>query len=226
VIPADSEEHKKLYPNHLLERIGGCFGSAGFPEACRMAAKASVSRSLVYAFALFHLSQNLHANHPMDLGPDLFPHDHRSPFPDDHVRFAYSIVTAYAVLEQLGLALHGEAFRDGEWIAEKKLDLERRLQGAALDLSSLMQWQIRGGKTRIERARRTRPVKKAEWAFGAVRDIEIEIADAIADVRWLRSRVAAHDIKELAELISVYDVANVQDLARRCIMASLGYERK
>ena len=56
---------------------------------------------------------------------------------------------------------------------------------------------------------------------GPVRDFEAEVVDAIADVRWLRSAVSAHDIKVLASLISINDVANAQFLARRCILACL-----
>lgn len=223
IAPANTQEYERLYPNPMFDRAEGCLITGGLPQACRIAAKASRSRSLIYAFALFHLSQSIHSNHPMDLGPGSIPRDHRSPYPDDHVRFAYGIVAAYAVLEQLGLALHGEAFRNGEWIVEKKEELEGRLRSAGINLGELMSWQVRGAKTRIERARRTPSGKRAKWAFGAVRDIEIEVADAIADLRWLRSRVAAHDIKELAALISIYDVANSQDLARRCLGARLGY---
>jgi hypothetical protein len=59
-----------------------------------------------------------------------------------------------------------------------------------------------------------------------VRDEDVAVVDAIADLRWLRSAVAAHDVKDLASLLSIYDVANAQYMARRSILASLGLERK
>jgi len=80
---------------------------------------------------------------PMDLDPREFPYEHRTRIPDDHVRFAYSIVTAYAVLEQLGLALQGQAFHDGKWISAKKVELEKRLQKAGIDLNKLEVWLLR-----------------------------------------------------------------------------------
>lgn len=166
VIPADSGEHKRLYPSPLDDPSYSWINKAGFPEACSLAAKASRKRSYVYAFALFHLSQSLHSNHPMDLEPRLFPYEHRSPIPDDHVRFAYSIVTAYAILEQLGLALHGQAFENRKWIPTKKADLEKRLQKVGINYHKPIGWLLRDGKTRIERSRNAPTAKRAEWAWG------------------------------------------------------------
>jgi hypothetical protein len=157
----------------------------------------------------------------MDLDPDHFPYEHRTPIPDDHVRFAYSIVTAYAVLEQLGLALQAHSFKNKQWVPARKADLENRLQKVGINFHKPIGWLLRGGRTRIERSRDAQTVRKAEWARGAVRDFEAEVVDAIADVRWLRSNVAAHDVKKSASLISINDVANAQFLARRCILACL-----
>jgi hypothetical protein len=199
---------------------------SGFPAACRLAAKASKKRSHCYAISLYHVSQLLHANHPMDLHPDLSSKDIRSTEPHDHVRFGYSLIAAYAVLEQLGLALHGEAFSNGKWISAKRSDLEARLTRAGIDLKKPVIWHLRSGRTILERRRKTQPLKKASWSGGRVRDEEVEVVDAIADLRWLRSGVAAHDVKELARLLSVFDVLNAQLLARRCILACLDSERE
>jgi hypothetical protein len=223
VIPDDPLERKQLYPHPFFDHVSR-IRMAGFPEACRLAAKASTKRAYMYAFALYHVSQLLHVNEPMDLNDDLRPNQRRSPVPHDHVRFAYSIVTAYAVLEQLGLALHGEAFANGCWIPEKKRDLEERLNRAGINLGKPEYWLLRGGCTRLELMRRTQGLKKAKWAWGKVRDKEVAVVDAVADLRWIRSRVAAHDVKDLASLISIFDVANAQYLARRCILACMGLE--
>jgi hypothetical protein len=225
VIPVDPLERKQLYPNPLFDRESR-ISMGGFPEACRLAAKASMKRAYMYAFALYHVSQSLHANHPMDLEYTLRPDQRRSPLPHDHVRFAYSIVTAYAVLEQLGLALHEQIFANGRWIPEKKKDLEARLTRAGINLSKPGYWLLRGGRTRLELRRRLQGIKKAKWSGGKVRDVEIEVVDAVADLRWVRSRVAAHDVKDMASQISIFDVANAQYLARRCILACLGLEPK
>jgi hypothetical protein len=170
---------------------------------------------------LYQLSQSIHFNHPMDLHAELTSKETRSPIPQDHVRFAYSVISAYAVLEQLGLSLQGEAFKDGKWIIEKRSELEGRLNAVGLDLRQPAIWSLRGGRTSLERRRKTQAIGKAKWAYGSVRDEEVAIVDAIADLRWLRSGVAAHDVKDLARLLSVFDVANAQWLARRCLLACL-----
>ncbi len=223
VIPCNQTEYLQMYPDPLFApRIR--VQTAGFPEACELAAKASRKRAHSYAISLFHVSQLLHANEPMDLNPGLCSKDIRSAEPHDHVRFSYSLIAAYAVLEQLNLALHDKAFHDGKWIPAKRVDLESRLKRAGVDLSTPVIWRLRGGRTALEIRRKTQPLRKAKWAGALVRDEEVDVVDAIADLRWLRSRVAAHDVKDSARLLSVFDVANAQHLARRCILACLGYE--
>ena len=224
VIPFDQLECRQLYPNDFFG-WPTMLKMSGFPEACELAAKASQKRKYNYAIALYHVSRKLHANHPMDLHFDLRSRDIRSTEHHDHVRFGYSLVAAYAVLEQLGLALNGPAFRDGKWIPEIRAELENRLKRAGIDLTKPVIWHLRGGRTTLELRRKTQPLKKASWSGGRVRDEEVDVVDAIADLRWLRSGVAAHDVKELARLLSVFDVLNAQLLARRCILACLGCEK-
>jgi hypothetical protein len=193
-----------------------------FPAACHIAAKASRRRDHVYALALYRLSQILHSNAEMDFEPDLYPLKQRSSYPIDQARLAYAIVTAYAVVEQLGLAPLPQSFHKRSWIPEKRRDLERRLGVSGVDLSDRIVWQIRGGRTSIEiRSRRTNP-RRAIWAFGQVRDVDIDVVDAIDDVRAIRSGIAAHRIDELVRLVSIHDVSNAQQLAKRLLLASLG----
>lgn len=198
---------------------------SGFPLSCLIAQRASMKLRLVYAVALCRQSFALHANDIMDLTPGTFPYQHRSMNPRDHVRFAYAIVTAYAVLEQLGLSLHGECFVSGKWIKEKREELESRLRRAGISLSEPLLWTLRGGKTRLEAKRPPTVVRKCTWSRGQVRDCEVDFVDAIADLRWFRSRVAAHDIDSLASVLSVHDVANAQVLARRAVLESMGFDK-
>jgi hypothetical protein len=225
VIPCDPSEREEMY-RCSVPIWPSSIQTYGFPDACKLAARASRKRAHSYALSLYHVSQTLHANHPMDLNDDLRSSEFRSAACHDHVRFGYSLIAAYAVLEQLGLALTGEAFKQGNWIPEKRTELERRLTRVGIDLSKPAIWHLRGGRTTLERRRKTQPLKKARWARGRVRDEEVEIVDAIAELRWLRSGVAAHDVKGSARFLSVFDVVNAQDLARRCILACLGCEKR
>ncbi|MGH9612079.1 MAG: hypothetical protein ACRD4P_03255, partial [Bryobacteraceae bacterium] len=62
------------------------------------------------------------------------------------------------------------------------------------------------------------------WAQWDVRDALVELVDAIAHVSWLRSKISSHRMKhDLVQLVSVYDVANAQFLARRLLLESLGF---
>jgi hypothetical protein len=51
----------------------------------------------------------------------------------------------------------------------------------------------------------------------------MQMIDAIAYVGWLRSNVAAHTAKQpMLKVLSIYDVANAQHLARRLLMETMG----
>lgn len=224
VISEDDKEQSRLDPGSPYN-VREVWSNSGFPLSCLIAQRASMKRRLAYAIALCRQSFALHANDVMDLNPGEFPYQHRSMNPRDHVRFAYAIVTAYAVLEQLGLSLHGECFRSGKWIKEKREELESRLRRARISLSEPLLWTLRGGKTRLEAKRPPTVVRKCTWSRGQVRDCEVDFADAVADLRWFRSRVAAHDIDSLASVLSVHDVANAQGLARRAVLESMGFHK-
>ena len=200
--------------------------TADYPEACKLAARASRRRDWTYAAALLGQSMRLHVNHPMDLEPAMFPFDQRSPLPTDHVRFAYAIVLAYAVIEQLGLDVRASANRPsmvkGKWNPEVLSELEGRLESAHVHTTEPVVWLVRGGKTRLEAKRPPQSLGRQPWSCGNVRDCEVAMVDAIADVSWLRSCVASHRMTELTGLLSVHDVANSQFLAQRLLLDVLG----
>lgn len=205
--------------------------SAYYPRsivrACSLASRAGRRRSRLYALGILHRSMELHSNDPMQLDPASAGHVPLSPNTADHIRFAYAIVTAYAVLEQLGLEVRASqnnpSFINGAWNPRVRADLERRLDQAGVDLRNTAVWHLRGPRTRVEKARGIRAVRRANWAWGTVRDIEVDVVDAIAGASWLRSRVAAHRIGELARSLSIYDVANAQYLARRVFLEVMGF---
>lgn len=216
-------------PDDPLASLGtfGGFSTGGLPLACRLAAKASQRQTFVYALALFRQSQELHGNWIVDLDPRNYPQQIRSPFPQDHVRFAYAIITAYAVLEELSFALaSGPVYtRNRRWVPEKRRDLEGRLRRAGVDVSRPFPLDVRGGRTSIELNRSLTPFTPAEWARSFVRDGYVHIVDAIAYARWLRSTVSAHRIDKRSALLSVHDVSNAQRLARWLLLDALGVDR-
>jgi hypothetical protein len=64
----------------------------------------------------------------------------------------------------------------------------------------------------------------APWSAWRVRDDEMELVDAVALSSFLRSKISTHRAnKRLLRVLSVYDVANVQFLARRLLLETLGF---
>ncbi len=205
------------------------FATSDLPLACAIAAKASRRRKWVYGVAKYTFSVSLYRIHPMDLEPRHSPHFSVSSFPSDHVRFSYSIISAYSVIEDLGLEVRASPKKPSrvknEWNLVVKQDLEQRLSKDGVDLLETFPWIVRGSKRKIEAHRPVPTGRKAPWSDWIVRDSELQVVDAIAYAGWLRSSIASHGVKDLTRNLSPYDVVNVQDLARRLLLESLGFWR-
>ena len=196
------------------------------PLACLIAAKASRRLSFVYALAKLRLSYELLSAPGMALNPSSGPNIPKSHLPEDHVRLAYAIVLANACIEELGLRVpahqNKQSWINGDWNPEVKQEFEGNLQRSKIDLKEPFYWNIRGGKTKIEGKRPPRLTEGAPWTRQNVRDGAMQIIDAVACVGWLRSNVAAHTAKQpMLKVLSVYDVANAQFLARRLLMETM-----
>ncbi len=200
------------------------------PLACLIAAKASYRKAYQYALFKHLLSREIFSTNIMDLVPSgwlsakfvLASREH-------HVHCAYAILLAYSVLEELSLEMRASGKKPsrikGRWNPPVKQELERRLKNAGIDLSETILWILRDTPTGIERTRPLDIQSRAEWAGLKVRDAEVGVADAIAHMSWLRSRVSAHKLGEVAACLSYYDVSNAQDLARRLLLERLGFWR-
>jgi hypothetical protein len=156
----------------------------------------------------------------------------KSLFPEDHIRMATAIVSAYAAVEELGLTIRASNQNpsriNGAWNPKVRNELEKRLTDAGVDLAEPSYWNLRSKRTRIEIKRAPEITQLARWAIkNVVRDGQMHVSDAIAYASFLRSTIAAHSSgdKNYLRVLSVYDVANVQFLARRLLLESLGYWR-
>jgi hypothetical protein len=226
--PTDAWLRRSHYSRMTAERWS--FETSGILEACVIAARASRHRNTAYAAHLLAFSQSLAAIHHMDLDPSHWRHQPAvSPFGRDHVRLAYALIASYTAIEQLGLELRASAQRpskiEGEWNPPVKSDLEARLRDANVDLSELALWTRRGTIRRVEMRRPPRRAATPEWSAGPIRDVEVEVVDAIADVSWLRSKVSAHRLSDDAASLTIYEVSNAQYLARRLLLSRLGLWR-
>jgi hypothetical protein len=223
-IPKDDRERSELRAMLNAGSVG--FSAGDFDLAAMLARTASGNRRFAYAIALYAISCHNHVNQPMELDPANYPYRARSETHRDHARFAYAIIAAYAAIEQLKLTPEKDSFENRAWKPEKRQALEAKLRHAGVDLTEHLLWHVRGGKTRLEIDRPPKIVKMCPWSYAQIRDCEVEIVDAIADIRALRSHVAAHDLKSQAKNLSVHDVANAQFVARRLILAATGFSQQ
>jgi len=214
--------------SHQKSLVGASF--SGLPLVCMIAAKASFRKEYQYALFKHLASYELMSSEPMDLEPtEWAPGKFVSLSIDYHVRCAYAIVIAYSVIEELSLELRASnktpSFIDGKWNPIVKNELENRLKKVGINLAEPFLWILRDTPTKIERVRRPRIQSKAKWAYGKIRDGEIEVIDALAQASWLRSKVSAHKLRELASALNYYEVFNIQNLARRLLLEKMGFWR-
>jgi len=222
------EDIKDLEETERRSIEAKCFSMGGLRLACSLAAKASFRRANVYAIHKYNFSISLYSNFAVDLDPSFGPpHLPVSPYPSDHIAFCHCIISAYSVLEEIGLEIRASHEKPskigGEWNPPVKKDLEDRLQRAGIKLNETLLWTLRGPRRKIELIRPPRALKKEPWSVGPVRDAEIDVVDAVAYVSWLRSYVASHKTKDVSAVLSPYDIANAQHLARRLLLESMGF---
>ncbi|MGH7745481.1 MAG: hypothetical protein ACREQ5_11925, partial [Candidatus Dormibacteria bacterium] len=202
--------------------------SPNIPLACLIAARVSQKLKFVYALARLAISMEIMSVPTIELDPTHSPNIPKSAFPEDHVRMTIAITSAYSCIEELGLAIRANNQNpsriNGAWNPIVKNDLEHRLRQAGVNLADEFYWNLRGKRTRIELKRQPEITKVARWATSnVVRDGQMRITDALAYASFMRSKIAAHshDDKGLLKVLSVYDVSNIQFLARRLLLESL-----
>jgi hypothetical protein len=206
--------------------------SPHIPVACLIAAKSSHRLKFVYALARLQISMEILSVPTIELDPTRNLNIPKSHFPEDHIRIATALTSAYSAIEELELTIRASNQNPsrikGAWNPVVRDELEQRLLRAGINLSESFYWNLRGRQTRIELRRSPEIAKPAKWAINKlVRDGAMHVSDAIAYASFLRSTVAAHGSidKQYLRVLSVYDVSNVQFLARRLLLESLGYWR-
>jgi hypothetical protein len=187
-------------------------------------------RNWIYALEKYRFSLELdcvtvHSNHPKH--GQIFENTTTSARAQVHQLAA--IVSAYSVIEELGLEIRASAEnprfinKDQAWNPEVWEDTNSRLIKAGVNVNKTFNWVLRGSPTSIH-------VKIPE-SFGSpsinqqhtdVHDKELHIIEAIQVASWLRNMVASHTFKNISSSVSPYDVFNVQSVARMLIMQAMG----
>ncbi len=215
----------------IISGGGHSISTYNLPASCLIAAKASQKNVYQYGILKYLLSCRTVPLGARSLDPqgDWEPGKAVSKLPEVHIFNANAITLGYSVLEELSFdirASSGFPSRiNGRWNPAVKKDLQERLIKRGINLSERILWHLRDTPTRIERLRKPPGLQKCEWARFRVRDMYLDVIEAIAYASWLRSKVSAHRLSMLAKSLTIYDVANVQHLARRLLLETLGFWR-
>lgn len=216
--------NEKPFFNYLkkIDNIG--FG-------CRIASIAIQNVELTYAIEKFTVSLGLSSFTPKSADPmygQVFDnYDIKHSF---HTRSAFAIITAFSIIEELGLEVRSSAVKPrfinketGEWNPKVLNNLLKRLIEANIDDTLTFDWIYRGKPTKIEEE--TKPLfgVESQWIHyhKDVRDKTLTFPEAIHHASYLRNFIASHKFNELTQHISPYDVNNVQLLARQLIIRKM-----
>ena len=220
-------EYKGLL--NLQRKPVTAFISSVIPNYFYLAAKASIDNELQNAIIKYQLSTEIYSQHAMDLHEVI---EWKSTnYNYIQMRFAYAIITAYGVIEELGLEIRASRdnpsiLANGEWNPKVLDNLIERLKKSHINVRDDIAWLIRGEETEFEKSK-LRISKKAEWSdspeyenyfFISINDGYVYIPDAINYISYLRSSIASHCVGERIMGLSVFDVGNAQFLARRLIL--------
>jgi hypothetical protein len=207
-------------------------------EAAALAAKLSHRKKWRYAAAKYWMSLRICSVPGMETHPTEGRRFGVELDPLNHVLFAYAIIAAYSVIEELGFEVRttkehpSSRIKRGQWDPVLREDLENRLRSGGIDLNDDEVFILRGTPTIVEREGRRRGTvwgTKASWATGEVRDRHLSVVDAIGYASWLRSNVSSHKLsrgarhEQRAASLTIYDVQNVQQLARRLLLETTGF---
>lgn len=198
---------------------------------CLIAEKTIKDNQLVYAIEKYKTSVGLTSFDPRSADPrygQVF--DHYDVKREYHTKAAVAIITAFSVIEELGLEIRSSQKRprfanpeNGKWNPEVLADIQKRLNESNIPNNMTFDWIYRGAPTRIEQEITPYFGFDSEWTkYGeVVRDKTLTMPEAIHNASYLRNFIAAHKFKELTQYISPYDVYNVQALARVLILNNL-----
>jgi hypothetical protein len=209
------KSHETTLSHRPRLSTGGLFKSAF------IAAMASFHLNLQRAILKYKLACGIHSNAMMQLDPNNKYTRVDEAFDDDKLRFGYTILILYSVIEELGLEIRASnknpSVIDGEWNPIVLDDLVERLGKIGVKKDEKISWNRRYKPTRIEGGKQVEIFAKLPWSFGPIRDGLIPVYDAIAIMSWIRSRVVAHRISDIYRSLSVYDVANANNLVRHVL---------
>ena len=196
--------------------------------ACKVAEKALSNKSLIYSIEKYRFSLNLDSITPHSASPrygQVFSIEDKGY--DYHVNAAYSMFSAYSIIEELGLEIRSSQnnprFIEGEWNPKVKQDILSRLNSIGIQEDDTVNWVIRGEYTKLYEEIKPEMGEKSKFNDEIINfDKELSIVEAIHYASYIRNFFLGHKFNEVVKYLNAYDVFNFQMLVRRLILAKLG----
>jgi len=219
-----------LDPREYQYFLGRHVGTSGYCEAAWLAARSSHRTKWKLALAKLAISYRICCINWMDTHPRYGTRHGVSSDPFHWAMFAQAIVAAYSAIEELGLEVRASSekpsFINRKWNPPVLEELIDRLLGSGISQTWRHPWLIRNSPTRIERRRPNPAGSTTEWAQRWVRDRYVSPPDAILRASYIRSRVGAHASSDVTRSLTIYDVCNIQMLARALLLRAVGLQAR
>lgn len=225
-----SEFNSELYTdNEIFHNSFKRIQNIGY--GCYILKKVYNNTNLQYAIEKYKLSLEINSMTPNSAKPKygkIF--EHYTPDKRYHTRGAFAIISAFSVIEELGLEIRSSSkkhrFLDNEngvWNPEVLNDVNDRLKEVGIKSKDTFNWIFRGEKTEIEENLKPYFGYDSQWTEvnEDVRDKTLTFPEAIHNLSYLRNFIASHKFKKLTQYISPYDIFNAQSLARNLILKKL-----
>lgn len=147
-----------------------------------------------------------------------------------HINSIYAFLCAYTIIEELGLDIRSSAknprfvSETNDWNSVVLNDIVKRLSDVGISADDTVPWLIRGTPSPLYDEIKPQFTKKAEWynPDNDVFDLELKIYEAIHYCSYIRNYFLAHKTNDIVKYINPYDIHDVQDLARRLMLSTLG----
>lgn len=198
--------------------------------ACLIASRAS-NKNLQYALEKYKYSLHLdwftsHSANPM-CGKIFYTGLREN---TSQINSIYAFLCAYTIVEELDLDIRSSAkkprFISGtnEWNRDVLNDIIKRLNDVKISADDTITWLIRGEPSPMYDEIKPQFTNNSEWynPDNDVFDLELTIFEAIHYCSYIRNFFIAHKTNDIVKYINPYDIHNMQILARRLILSTLG----
>lgn len=192
--------------------------------ACKMACKAYGNAKEENAILKYDLARDLYDVYPEEFDP-MYDIYNRKYYHSEHLRFAYSIIICYSIIEELGIEIRASKDKpstlDGKtWNNEVLDDLKKRLLKNKINPDSTVPWLVRGSMIRPYRSAIISTSDIFKWRENVEsKDFNINICEAILELSFMRDKKASHGVDNRVYELTIYDVQNAYWLCRHLLIS-------